>query len=295
MSAHQQTLFVTGAAGHLGRQVVANLLEQGFAKVVAGTRKPAALADLAARGAMVVTADFDDPSTLDAAFKGVDRLLLISTDSLVGGVRLKQHLAAIDAARRAGVKHVVYTSMPKPESSLVTFAPDHYGTEQALEKSGLAWTILRDAWYADNLIGSLPQALAGGKWYSSAGEGRLAYIARADVALAAAGALASVATANRRYDITGAKALKTTEIARIASEAFGKPLEIVAVTDAQLAAGMKAAGVPEAVIPMLVSFDAAARAGDFDVVSRDAEELSGRPPQSLEDFFEVHRREFVPG
>jgi NAD(P)H dehydrogenase (quinone) len=296
MSAYQQTLFVTGVGGHLGRLVVENLLEQGFAKIIAGTRKPQGLADLAAKGAKTVAADFDDPATLDAAFKGVDRLLIISTDAVgVPGMRLRQHVSAIDAARRVGVKHIVYTSMLKPEpGSAVVFAPDHYGTEQALEKSGLGWTILRNSWYSENLLGALPQSLASGKWYSSAGDGRLAHIPRKDAALVAAGALASVSATNQRYDITGAKALTTADIAKTASEVFGRGLEVVPVTDDQLAAGMKAAGVPELYVPMLVSFDANTRAGGMDVVSDAAEKLSGRPPQSLGDFFVANRAAFLP-
>jgi NAD(P)H dehydrogenase (quinone) len=296
MSAHQQTLFVTGAGGHLGRLIVETLLEQGFAKIVAGTRKPQAMADLAAKGAKIVAADFDDPATLDVGFKGVDRLLIISTDAVgVPGMRLRQHVSAIDAARKAGVKHIVYTSMLKPEpGSAVVFAPDHYGTEQALEKSGLGWTILRNSWYSENLLGSLPQSLAIGKWYSSAGDGRLAHIPRTDAALAAAGALASVSPANQRFDITGVKMLTTAEIAKTASEVFDTPLEVVPVTDDQLAAGLKAAGVPEPYAPILVSFDANTRAGGMDVVSNAAEKLSGRPPQSLRDYFVANRAAFMP-
>lgn len=295
MSVHDQTLLVTGAAGHLGRRVVELALEGGVGKVVAATREPEKLADLAARGAEVRKADFNDPASLAAAFKGVDRLLIVSTDSLASGQRLGQHTAAVAAAVKAGVKHVLYTSMLNPEpGSAIPFASDHYGTEQAMEKSGLGWTILRNSWYADNLFGSLPQVLASGKWYTSAGEGRLAHVAREDAARAAAAALASTSTANARYDITGAKALTTAEIAKLASEVFGKPIEVVAVNDAQLGAGMAAAGVPVAFVPLYVAFDANTRAGGVDVVSNAVEKLSGRPPQSLRDFFIQHRAAFMP-
>ena len=295
MSVHDQNLFVTGAAGHLGRRVAELLLEGAIGKVIAGTRDPAKIADLAAKGAEVRKADFSDPASLASAFQGVDRLLLISTDSLAPGQRLSQHKAAIDAAVKAGVKHVVYTSMLKPEPGCaVTFAPDHFGTEQALEKSGLAWTILRNSWYAENLLGSLPHALASGQWFTSAGAGRTAYIAREDIARAAAAALASTSAANARYDITGAKAMTNAEIAALAGEVFGKPIKVVPVDDAQLAAGLTAAGLPAMIVPMLVSFDVNTRQGGFDVVSDAAEKLSGRPPQSLRDFFVQHRAAFLP-
>src|ERR1700722_8416773 len=144
----ERTLFVTGAGGHLGRRVVEILLEKGAGKIVAGTRKPEKLADLAARGVEVRPADFDDPKGLEAALAGVDRVLIISTDAIDRpGRRLAQHRAAVAAATRAAVKHVVYTSMPNPETSPVVFAPDHLGTEQALKASGISYTILRNCWY----------------------------------------------------------------------------------------------------------------------------------------------------
>ena len=124
------TFLVTGAAGHLGRATVEHLLGAKAGKVIAASRDPAKLADLAAKGAETRRADFDDPASLDAAFQGVDRLLIISTDDVATpGKRQRQHKAAIDAAARAHIGHVVYTSMPNPEpGSLIPFAPDHYET-----------------------------------------------------------------------------------------------------------------------------------------------------------------------
>ncbi|MGZ3306758.1 MAG: NAD(P)H-binding protein, partial [Asticcacaulis sp.] len=119
------TFLVSGANGKLGRQVTQLLLDSGAGAVIAASRDPSKLADLAARGAETRRADFDDPASLNEAFKGVDRLLLISTDSLGAGQRLAQHKNAVAAARAAGVKHIVYTSMPKPETSAVSFASDH--------------------------------------------------------------------------------------------------------------------------------------------------------------------------
>jgi len=196
--ANQPTLLVTGASGHLGRRAAEILLETKAGKVIAGTRDPSKIADLAAKGAEIRKVDFDDPALADA-FKGVDRLLLISTDALdTPGKRLKQHKAAIEDAKKAGVKHIVYTSMPKPEpGSPIPFAPDHYGTEQALAESGIGWTVLRNSWYQENLFHSLPQVLASGKWFSAAGDGKVAHVSREDAAYAAAAALA--AATERQY------------------------------------------------------------------------------------------------
>ena len=283
------TFLVTGAGGHLGRRVVELLLEARVGKVIAATRDPAKLADLAAKGAETRRADFDDPASLDAAFKGVDRLLIISTDAVgVPGKRERQHKAAVAAAARAHVGHVVYTSMPNPEpGSLIPFAPDHYETEQALTKSGLPHTILRVSWYAENLLRSLPSILASGKWYSSAGEGRVANVARDDVARAAAGAL--IKTPGGKFDVTGPELLTTRQIAAIIAAVFAKPVEIVAVSDEQLLGGMVAAGVPKVFAELGVAFDANTRAGKIDLISDAVLKLTGRPPAPLRDVLAANK------
>ncbi len=132
-------------------------------------------------------------------------MLLISTDTI--GRRVPQHQAAIDAAVKAGASHVIYTSMPSPETSLVLFAPDHAGTEAALAASALpGWTVLRNNWYFETLFLSMPSVLASGKWFTAAGDGRTANIARDDIARAAAAALAGGERGKVTYTLTGAKA-----------------------------------------------------------------------------------------
>ena len=283
------TFLVTGASGHLGRRVVELLLEAKAGKTIAATRDPAKLADLAAKGAETRRADFDDPASLDAAFRGVDRLLIVSTDAIgAPGLRLRQHKAAVDAAARAHVGHVVYTSMPNPEpGSLIPFAPDHYETEQALAKSGLAHTILRVAWYAEKLLRSLPSILATGKWHSSAGEGRVANVARDDVARAAAAALTKAP--GGKLDITGPELLTTRQIAAMVAAVFAKPVEVVPVSDEQLLVGLVAAGVPKAFAELGVAFDANTRAGKVDLVSDAVAKLTGKPPAPLRDVLAANK------
>ena len=282
------TFLVTGANGKLGRHVTQLLLDAKAGTVIAASRDTSKLADLAAQGAETRRADFDDPASLAEAFKGVDRLLIISTDSVGGGQRLAQHGAAIAAAKAAGVGHVVYTSMPKPETSAVTFAPDHLGTENTLKASGLTYTILRNSWYQENLLMSLPQALKSGQWYSSAGNGKIPHVAHADCAHAAAGALIK-APANQTFTLTGPELLTTQQIAALASDVTGKPLAVVELTDEDLAAGLKHAGLPEAVIPMLVSFDTNTRQDGFDVLTGDVETLTGQKPVALKAFLEANQ------
>ncbi len=282
------TFLVTGANGKLGRHVTQLLLDAKAGTVIAASRDPSKLADLVALGAETRRVDFDDPASMAEAFKGVDRLLLISTDSLGSGQRLAQHTAAVAAAKAAGVGHVVYTSMPKPETSAVTFASDHLGTENTLKASGLSYTILRNSWYQENLLMSLPHALQGGQWYSSAVDGKIPHIAHADCARAAAAALIK-APANQTFTLTGPELLTTQQIAALASDVTGKPLAVVELTDEDLAAGMKHAGVPDALIPMLVSFDTTTRQGGFDILTDDVETLTGQKPAPLKAFLEASK------
>jgi len=278
----QPTFFVTGAAGHFGRRVTELLLDAQVGTVVAGTRSPERIADLAARGAETRPADFDDPASLDAAFAGVDKLLIVSTDALgMPGVRQRQQLAAVAAAVRAGVPELLYTSMPRPEPpSAVSFAPDHWATEQAIEKSGARWTMLRNNWYAENLLHSIPAALASGKWYTAAGNGRIAYVTREDTARAAAGALMRKSS-NIRYDITGAEALTQDEVAALVAKAYKKPIEPVHVTDEQMLGGLLAAGVPEVMARLTVEFDPNTREGKLATVTDAVEQLTRQPPRAL--------------
>jgi NAD(P)H dehydrogenase (quinone) len=287
------TILVTGASGHLGGRIVHHLLEsQGVtpARIIAASRNPEKLADFAARGVSVRKADFNDPASLDSAFAGVGTVLIVSTDALDGaGTRLRQHKAAVAAAAKAGVKRIGYTSMPNAETASVTFAPDHLGSEQAIKATGIPYLIFRNNWYQENLFMSLPNALKTGQWYTSAGEGRTAYIARDDIAAAIAGALANPPAGSATYTLSGTELLNNSDVAALVSKAVGKPLQVINLTEEQLAGGMKAAGLPEAIIPTLVSFDTAARVGDLSTVTDDATRLAGRKLRSFGEFLEASK------
>jgi NAD(P)H dehydrogenase (quinone) len=293
-----QTVLVTGASGQLGRAVLSHLLDTlkvDPARVVATSRKVEALSEVAARGVTVRAGDFDDPASLDRAFAGVSRLLLISTDSLEGNRRLSQHLKAVEAAGRAGVKHVVYTSLPEAERSAVSFAPDHAGTEQALFESPIpGLTVLRNSWYCENLNLAIPGILKTGRWFSAAGDGAIAYIARADLALAAAHALIGEASGRTTLTLTGERAYSTTEVASLISTKTGRPIEVVPVSIADLTKGLVGAGFPEPVARVFASFDAAAAAGHLGVVTKDFEGLTGVRPQSFESWVESNAAALLP-
>ncbi|WP_417434792.1 SDR family oxidoreductase [Hoeflea sp.] len=281
-------LLVTGASGQLGAAVMHHLIDTykvPASSIIAGSRDVAKLSDLAGRGVETRKVDFDDADTLARAFDGVDKVLIISTDALDGeGTRLRQHLAAVAAAKAAGVGHISYTSMPNPEDAKVTFAPDHKKTEDAIKATGLGYTIFRNSWYMENLLMTLPHAVASGQWYSSAGTGKVAHISRDDVARAIAASLAKPASGNAVYTLTGPVAYSTEEIADLVSKTTGKPLAVVHVTDEQLGQGMAGAGVPAPFIPTFVSFDTNTREGKIDIVTDDAATLSGAKLTSLTDF-----------
>lgn len=288
-----ETLLVTGANGHLGRAVVRHLLESQKVpanRIIAVSRKPDALSDLAAKGVNVRAGDFDDAVSLDTAFKGADRILIVSTDAvLVPGKRIAQHKAAVDAAKRAGVKHIVYTSMPGPDTSEVLFAPDHAQTEAAIKASGVPYTILRASWYQEGLLNSLPNAVKSGKWVTASKGGKLAHLSRDDIAAGAAGALANPPAESGIYTLTGEKARSYADVAAIVTKVTGKPLEIVEVDEDAFKNGMKSAGLPDAVVDLVASIERNIAKGNFDIVTDEAERFAGKKPQTLETFIEKNK------
>jgi NAD(P)H dehydrogenase (quinone) len=291
-------LLISGAAGHLGQLVLTDLLESQKVSpgdIIAGTRNPQKLAAWASEGVAVRKLDFEDPSTFAPALQGAQRMLLISTDAVDRpGRRLGQHKAAIAAARAAQIRHVVYTSMPNPSDTLVTFAPDHLGTEQALAESGLSFTILRMNWYMQNLLTGLSQALTSGQWHVATGEGRVGYVAREDCASAAAAALTAADEKGARLDVTGPEAFSMSQIASIVRELTGRPLAVMQQTDDEKRRALGPAGLPAPVVELIVSIDASIRAGKLDVVSNTVQKLTGKAPKTLRDFLAANKSVLSP-
>lgn len=286
-----QRLLVTGAAGQLGRRVVEILLASNAASIIATTRDPSKLADLAAKGVEVRAADFDKPETLASAFDGADRLLLISTDAVyVPGQRLGQHKAAIAAAEQAGVKHIIYTSLPAPRPSNDSIIEnDHFWTEQAIAASAMSWTFLRHALYTDNLLWSLPQAIASGTLTTATVNRGRHSVTREDCARVDAAVLASEDTTRRIYEITGPAAVTAEEVAAIVTSLTGKPVAHAAISPATLCEGLAGAGLPPTMIGALVGFDVATSLGFHETVTPAIKDLTGTAPTSVRDFLAAHQ------
>lgn len=261
MSDMQPQLLVTGASGQLGRLVVDQLLATVPAgRVTAVVRNREAAAALAARGVQARIADYDRPDTLDAAFAGVDRVLLVSSNDL--GRRVAQHRSVIEAAMRAGVGLLAYTSVLHADTSPLGLAGEHRDTEALLRASGLPFVLLRNGWYTENYAGSIPAALARGALIGSAGEGRIASAARADYAAAAAAVLtASQDVAGRTFELAGDDAYSLADLAAEVARQSGRPVGYTNLPEADYRAALIGAGLPEAVASLLADSDIAASKG----------------------------------
>ena len=284
-------LLVTGANGNLGGGVVANLMRMvGPSGFVAGTRDPSSprARDLASKGVAVRRLDFDDPASLPAGFEGVEAALIISTYS-PNSVRAGQNLGAIQAAKAAGVKRLAYTSFAgaSPSATADHTVQVHWPTEQAMMASGMDYTILRHALYADIMVGDLDETLATGVLRRAAGEARCCYIARDDLSLSAATVLANPGHANRVYTETMESALTCGEIAGIMSQVFEREIRYEPVPSAEWAQYMTDHwGVPLELSRSSIGTMRAIENGEFDIVSHDYEKITGRKPQTMPQFLE---------
>lgn len=268
------TIVVTGATGHLGRLAIESLLAKGVpaAEIVGLGRQVEKIADL---GVTVKRVSYDDPAALEAAFAGADKLLFISGNEF--GARPQQHRNVVEAARKAGVGLVVYTSAPKADTTDMLLAADHLATERLLAESGLPHVILRNSWYIENY--SVERALAHGL-AGSAGDGRISGATRADYAEAAAAVLTTDGHEGRVYEL-GGEPFTMTELAAEIARQSGKPVTYTDLPAEKYIEVLVSAGVPEGGAAILADSDRAASRGALHVEPNQLESLLGRPVTPL--------------
>ena len=271
-------IVVTGASGHLGHFAVGQLLAKGE-KVIAAARTTEKARDLAGKGAEVRHADYEKPETLEPAFRGAEKMLLVSASEV--GKRARQHRAIIDAAKKAGVRHIVYTSLTRADASPMKLATEHAETEAYLRASGIPFTILRNGWYIENYTDQLGSILQLGTLYSAAGEGKVSAATREDYAAAAVAVLTSSGHEGKIYEL-GGESLTLAQIAEKISAWAGRSIPHVSLPfDAYKGALLKA-GLPEAFADVLADADVGLAAGALEVTSGDLEKLLGRPPTTVD-------------
>ena len=268
-------ILVTGATGQLGRLAIAALLKKvPAASVAAAVRNVEKAKDIAALGVQVRQADYNKPESWDAALKGVDRVLLISSNEI--GQRAKQHRVVVDAAKRAGVKLLAYTSVLRADTSVLGLAAEHKATEEAIRASGVPFVFLRNGWYTENYDSVVKSAPQVGAVYGCAGDGRISAAARADYAEAAAVALSGDGHAGKVYELGGDTAFTLAELAAEIGRQVGKTIGYVNLGEPEYKKVLLGVGLPEAYAALLADSDTGISKGALYDESHQLSKLIGR-------------------
>jgi NAD(P)H dehydrogenase (quinone) len=273
----QPRILVTGASGQLGRLVVAALsIRVGAQSVAALVRDPSRAAPLLPQGVAILEGDYDQPGSLDAAFVGAERLLLISSNAL--GERVAQHRNAIGAAKQAGVKRIAYTSVLHADTSKAGLAEEHRQTEKLIRASGIPFALLRNGWYTENYVAGLSASLQHGAIIGSAREGRISSASRSDYADAAVAVLlADDQPVSAVYELAGDVGYTRGEFAAEVSRQARREIPYVDLPEAKYREALEAAGLPSQVAALVADSDAAAADGALFDESKQLSRLIGRP------------------
>ncbi len=274
-------IIVTGSTGHLGNLVIQQLLRRiSPEQVVAGARSPDKAKRLADAGVDVRKLDYDRPETIGPALQGIQRALLISANEF--GKRFEQHKRVIDAAKKEGVEHLVYTSIVNADPEML-ISGEHIQTEDYIKASGLPYTILRNGWYHENWLGNLGATLEHGVLLGAAGDGVVTPAARNDYAEAAAVVLTSEGHASKTYELAGDTGYSLENIASIIAEVGGKPVRYQNLSEAEYAKALEGFGLPAPVAKILANADTGLRRGSLRNSGGTLARLIGRPTTPLED------------
>lgn len=264
---------ITGATGQLGRLVVGQMKNKvNKDQLVALVRSPEKAADLQIEARAF---DYTQPQQLEQGLKGIDKLLLISGSEV--GQRAAQHRNIIEAAKAAGVKEIVYTSLLHADTSTLSLAPEHVETEQMLKESGIPNTILRNGWYTENYAGSIPSALGAGAFIGSAGEGKISSAARADYAEAAAVVLTSGGHTGKVYELAGDETYTLADLAAEISRQTDKNIPYQDLPQQEYAGILASVGVPEGFAQVIAGWDVGVSKGDLFDDKKVLSGLIGRP------------------
>ncbi|MEH2922036.1 SDR family oxidoreductase [Samsonia erythrinae] len=271
---------ITGASGQLGRLVIEQLLEKVPANdVVALVRDVNKVTDLSARGVQVKAADYTQPASLEAALQGVNKLLLISSSEV--GQRVAQHRNVIEAAVKAGVKLVAYTSLLHADKSPLALAEEHNKTEALLKDSGLPHVLLRNGWYTENYAGSIPEALKHGVFIGSAGEGKISSATRDDFAAAAVAVLTQEGQAGKVYELAGDESYTLADLAAEISKQSGKNIGYRNLSETDFTAALVSVGLPDALAAVVADSDVGASKGGLFDDGKQLSRLIGRATTPL--------------
>ncbi|HEO9718349.1 TPA: SDR family oxidoreductase [Morganella morganii subsp. morganii] len=271
---------ITGATGLLGQHVIENLLQTVPAgQIVAIVRNPAKGASLSRKGISVRQADYNDEASLIRALQGVEKLLLISSSEI--GQRVTQHRNVINAAKSANVKFIAYTSLLHADTSPLSLHTEHVETEKMLADSGILYTLLRNGWYTENYLASVPAALEHGVFIGAAGDGKIASAARADYAAVAARVISEDGHAGKVYELAGDEAWTLSHLAKELTEQSGKSVVYQNLSQADFVATLKNAGLPDELSEMLADSDIGASEGGLFDDSHTLSKLIGRPTTTL--------------
>jgi NAD(P)H dehydrogenase (quinone) len=268
---------ITGATGQLGKLIVEYLKEEvGSASLVALVRNPEKAGE---HGIETRTFDYNKPEDLTGQLKGIDRLLLISSNEI--GQRARQHKNVIEAAKKAGIKWLVYTSILHADSTTINLAGEHLETEKLLKDSGIDYTILRNGWYTENYTGSIDGALAGGAFIGSAGTGKISSAARADYAEAAAIVLSDVNYKGKVFELAGDNAYTLSDLAAEISNQKNRTIPYKNLPEAEYAKILESFNIPKGFADAIASWDVSASKGDLFDNSRQLSKLIGRPATTM--------------
>lgn len=270
---------VTGATGQLGTLIVEELKKRiSHDEIVALVRSPEKASKL---GVETRKLDYSKPEGLTDAFKGIDRLLLISSNEI--GQRAKQHLNVIEAAWKNGVKWIVYTSLLHADTSSLSLAAEHYATEKAIIESGIEYTILRNGWYTENYTNTIRNAVDGGAYIGSASNGRISSATRADYAEAAAVVITDEQHKGKTYELAGDDSYTLYDLAAVISKQTGKKIPYKNLSEGEYIETLKSFDVPGPLAEAIAGWDVSASNDNLYDSSKQLSQLIGRPTTPLSE------------